>query len=135
MVGEGQSKLPNETGGCLMGYYAVGGGIVITKIIGPGPNAKHEPYNFEGDSDWQCNEVGRIYDESGRTTTYLGDWHTHPKSSPRLSDLDIECLDKIANNPDARCPEPVMLVLGYDLDMVGVYSHSDPKKSLNIIRS
>jgi integrative and conjugative element protein (TIGR02256 family) len=134
MINEGQLKSPLETGGCLMGYIADNQDIVITEIIGPGSNAKHEPYNFEGDYDYHTSEVGKIYDESGRTITYLGDWHTHPKSSPQLSDLDIQCLENIAKNQESRCPNPVMLVLGYDFDMIGVYSHSEPRKSLNINR-
>lgn len=85
--------------------------VVITHIIGPGPNAKHNLYKFVPDSDYQGIEIAKIYQNTNRTSTYLGDWHTHPLGSSHLSRKDKQTLRKIARSVDARCSAPLMLVL------------------------
>lgn len=47
---------------------------------------------------------------SGRISTYLGDWHTHPLGSEQLSPIDIAALKEIASSEEARCSQPLMLL-------------------------
>ena len=69
-----------ETGGILIGYWTPDGSqAVVTQIIGPGPGALHTRTKFVPDTEYQEVEITRIYLESGRIQTYLGDWHTHPE--------------------------------------------------------
>ena len=77
MVEEARRCLPNETGGAFMGYWSDPNTVVITDVIGPGPNAKHTRYSFHPDVEYHAAEIDRIYSQSGRINTYLGDWHTH----------------------------------------------------------
>lgn len=112
MLVEAERSTPYETGGCLMGYWLVPfKEVVITKLIGPGPNAKHLRNKFEPDHEWQAAEIARVYKESGYLYTYLGDWHTHPCSRPSLSWRDRRTLRRIASYPPARAPTPLMGIL------------------------
>src|SRR2546425_707963 len=82
MLAEAERTLPNETGGVLIGYWAVPfREVVLTAVVGPGPQALHDTDIFIPDPEYQEAEIARCYEESGRLHTYLGDWHTHPDSS------------------------------------------------------
>lgn len=107
---ESSRSFPLETGGVLMGYWARNN-IVITNVIGPGPNAIHLPSSFLPDHDWQLEEISKIYLFSERIFTYLGDWHSHPTGGLYLSWRDRRTLNKIAHSPSARAPFPLMLVV------------------------
>jgi len=101
---------PLEVGGVLAGYVNEAE-IVITHLVGPGMEATHTPISFLPDHAFHVAEIARIYRESGGTCTYLGDWHTHPGGLPRLSPTDRSTLRQIAQDPEARCPKPMMMVL------------------------
>jgi len=85
--------------------------VVVNGVIGPGPNAKHRLFRFEPDYEWQERAIARIYIESGRYVTYLGDWHSHPKGTSRLSIKDHIALWRIGRFEDARISTPVMGIL------------------------
>lgn len=94
-----------------MGYTGETGDIVVTHAIGPGPLAKHREKSFVPDHDFQETEIARIYRESGRHSTYLGDWHSHPGGSDRLSWRDRATLRRISRAPAARVQQPVMVII------------------------
>jgi integrative and conjugative element protein (TIGR02256 family) len=108
------TKSPLETGGVLLGY--VGGAdhedVLVAAVTGPGPRASHEEYAFEPDHEYQVGEIARIYRASKGVNTYLGDWHTHPRSKAALSSLDKKTLKHIASHTDARIEQPIMAILG-----------------------
>ena len=111
MLAEADRLAPRETGGVLLGYTANHGrDIVVTVAIGPGPKARHELQSFEPDHDWQVEQVAREYEASGRLYGYLGDWHTHPNGSADLSSKDSTTLKRIACAPEARAPQPIMVI-------------------------
>ena len=112
MTDEAGREFPRETGGVLMGFWS-GDPFqpVITDIIGPGPNAVHHLDSFMPDGGFQLGEIERIYRESARVITYLGDWHTHPTGGGRPSKRDRKTLRKIASDPEARAPIPLMAIL------------------------
>jgi integrative and conjugative element protein (TIGR02256 family) len=92
-----------------MGYWAEPD-VVITDAIGPGPKAVHYPMGFLPDAEYHEKEVARIYERAERISTYLGDWHTHPCGSTRLSRRDRRTMKRIACSAEARCPKPLMAV-------------------------
>lgn len=103
---------PLETGGVLMGWIKTEREeIVIVASIGAGPLARRGPTTFRPDDRWQDDDVARVYERSGRRVTYLGDWHTHPGGSMSLSPTDRATLFRIATNPAARAPCPLMLIV------------------------
>lgn len=105
-----------------MGYWAEAN-VVITHAVGPGPNATHGKISFIPDAQYQEDEVARIYEESGRLSTYLGDWHTHPRGSTRMSPRDRRTLRRIAFSTEARCPKPLMALCagGKEKWLMGVW--------------
>jgi len=112
LLSEADAAAPNETGGILLGYSAQDSwDTVVTHAIGPGPKAVHALDRFAPDYDYQDAEVARIYEESNRQVSYLGDWHCHPKGCGRLSRTDKRTFRQIAECAAARVPEPVMLIL------------------------
>lgn len=112
MGAEAERVFPNETGGVLLGYWSRPfQEVVITNVVGPGPSAIHRRNRFVPDSTYQEKEIARHYKESRRMHTYLGDWHTHPRTSPHLSRQDRSTLRRIATYAPARSPVPLMAVL------------------------
>lgn len=106
-----QQCYPLETGGMLIGYEAEGGTVVITKLIGPGPNAKHERFRFTPDGDYQQSELEKYFWATNGRETYLGDWHTHPRSDSTPSVMDKYTLARIAKEPLSGTKRPVMAIL------------------------
>ena len=104
--------MPLETGGILMGYWGGNNEVIITSVIGPGPKAIHLKRSFIPDNEYHIQEISKHYSSSGRTETYLGDWHTHPKASAYLSNRDKDTLVAIANYKQARLQKPLMMILG-----------------------
>jgi len=110
LFAEADRTFPLETGGILMGY-PTGNEIIISEIIGPGPQAIHCAHSFTPDYEYQEAEVARLYATSYRKWTYLGDWHTHPRQKfPDLSAKDIQTLQRIAGSKKARVATPIMLL-------------------------
>lgn len=107
-----EHDFPVETGGILVGYFAENGDIVVKNIVGPGPNAKHERFSFVPDHTWQCGQLDMLYERSAGIDVYLGDWHTHPNGSPKMSWADRRTLRRIASHPLAGTRVPVMLIGG-----------------------
>jgi integrative and conjugative element protein (TIGR02256 family) len=113
MIAESERKAPLETGGIFLGWQKTEGRpyIEITHTIGPGPEADHGSHFFEPDYKYQSSETERIFNFAPKGITYLGDWHTHPIGVATLSWQDLFCLHKIAQNPVARNPAPIMMIL------------------------
>jgi integrative and conjugative element protein (TIGR02256 family) len=108
---EADRAFPLETGGVLLGWRASTAEVVVTDVVGPGPAAEHHGIWFRPDADWQQEQIDARYSQSGRTVTYLGDWHTHPNGGAALSRKDLRTLRRIARHTAARTPQPVMAVL------------------------
>lgn len=109
---EARSFRFRETGGALLGWRS-DNDAVIAQILGPGPKAQHGLRHFEPDGAWQVRMGQRIYEESGRTVAYLGDWHTHPLSPPAPSNTDELAAQLISEDPGFRAPSPLYAVIGY----------------------
>lgn len=105
---------PFETGGVLVGYLAQND-VVVSKVVGPGPDAVHDLCKFIPDYSFHENQIAKLYSESGRRYIYLGDWHTHPRQQfPEMSQKDISTLKRIARHKPARITSPIMLIMSGD---------------------
>jgi len=107
---QAERERPSETGGMLLGWR-VGDEIAIVSAIAAGPGAKHTRESFEADGPWQQEQLAAAYEESGRTVTYLGDWHSHPRGPARPSARDRQTAALVAGCADARAPEPLTVIL------------------------
>ncbi|MBL0123644.1 MAG: Mov34/MPN/PAD-1 family protein [Betaproteobacteria bacterium] len=119
--------LPLETGGSVLGYWAPRTReVVIVSITGPGPGARHEKNSFAPDYAFQDYEIAQAYENSGRTITYLGDWHTHPGGGTGMSELDRRTLTRIAKSKAARATTPIMAILAGPPWAVAVWHYEPP---------
>jgi len=110
MVHEAHQAGSNETGGLLVGYAEMAA-VVVTRVVGPGPQATHTPHSFQPDYAFHESMLEEIHAESGGVEGYLGDWHTHPDGSLHLSRKDLAVLRQIAQHPDSGLAHPLMLIL------------------------
>lgn len=110
---EAIEKSPLETGGVLLGYWGTDNqsDAIVTHIIGPGPKAIHCKTRFVPDHEFQLAQLSKIYEESGRQTQYLGDWHTHPGGTGYPSEQDRTTIFRIARCRTARVQRPIMLIV------------------------
>lgn len=114
MRSEADRVAPAETGGVVLGWSNTDRReVVVTNALGPGPEAVHTATGFLPDGEWHDREVDHVYQRSGRLVTYLGDWHTHPGGRGLLSLTDFRTLARISRNPEARAPQPLMLILAH----------------------
>jgi integrative and conjugative element protein (TIGR02256 family) len=105
----------SETGGMLLGYWQ-DNDVVLAYASGPGPAAQRGRTWFHPDQEWQTEYLARIYAASGRTITYLGDWHTHPGGSTKPSRTDRKTMRAVRRAPAARQSRPVMAIVAPDPD-------------------
>jgi proteasome lid subunit RPN8/RPN11 len=109
---------PVETGGVLLGVY-VGRRRpwVVRAVVVPSMRAGHTSYELPpGARPTAVDAARRIDNRLG----YLGDWHAHPRDADPSS-TDVATMCDLAEDHDARCPHPVLLIArrtpaGYRLD-------------------
>jgi integrative and conjugative element protein (TIGR02256 family) len=117
MVAEARGTEPLESGGVLLGWQdGQGMELVVARIVGPGPRAVHRRTRFSPDDDWQREQIADAYVASGRTVSYLGDWHSHPGGGDTPSRRDERTARRIARSRSARARRPVMLILSGEAD-------------------
>jgi integrative and conjugative element protein (TIGR02256 family) len=115
ILDEAIDRAPKETGGILLGYEVPDrSALVITHLVAAGPGARYRRGLFEPDGRWQEREVARIYAESGRRASYLGDWHSHPDGVAAPSKKDHHTARVIARHRAARMRWPLMLIVAND---------------------
>jgi integrative and conjugative element protein (TIGR02256 family) len=139
MVREARDHAPQETGGMLIGYRTselADAEIVVTGLIGAGPEARRTRNRFEPDGPWQQEQLERIYAQSGRVTTYLGDWHSHPRGGTRLSAIDRATYQRVASDRKARAPHPLVLIIGLRRKpLIGAYTVDESRfRGLDVLR-
>lgn len=115
MEAERRTHHPSETGGVLLGRRS-SRRVCVEWLVGPGPKARHESRNFEPDTEWQRERIADAFGMSGGSLDYLGDWHSHTSASARASIQDWRTAMLIARYPQARCPQPIILIVaaGHD---------------------
>ena len=83
-----------EMGGVLMGeLYPNSNRIKITNIL----VCEHSNNSRSGlELNIEClqKQMNKIWEDSGGTITYLGDWHTHPEFNPMPSYTDYKTFVK-----------------------------------------
>jgi integrative and conjugative element protein (TIGR02256 family) len=109
---KGKSHSPNEFGGFLVGYYSNDNKhLFITDSIFP-KKIKASKYFFERSTKGIEKKLKNYYGQNPKKF-YVGEWHTHPDSSPIPSDTDILAINAIINNKNSGIANPVLLIIGY----------------------
>lgn len=86
-----QGKLPNETGGVLIGHYDLNRKtIYVVDTIPSPPDSAEWPSLYIRGSEGLLAQVQAVGDRTGGQLEYVGEWHSHPDGCPTLpSDDDL----------------------------------------------
>lgn len=87
-----KSKLPNETGGILLGCIDDSRGVIylFDTILAPS-DSKEAPTFFERGKDGILDDFDKYREITADQIKYLGEWHSHPKhSSTQPSEQDLQ---------------------------------------------
>lgn len=105
---------PLETGGILVGRHISGGECAdVVAASGPPLDSKQAPTWFIRGTRHLQRWLNLLW--KMREQHYLGEWHYHPSASPCPSGQDMEQIRKVAKNMKARCPEPLLIIIGGDV--------------------
>lgn len=80
----------NETGGYLMGCWDIKRKVVyiLHTFIPTDIRGTHSKLTL-GTGGWK-KEIDRVQKLTSGTLRYIGDWHSHPKGSTRMSNIDVK---------------------------------------------
>ena len=106
---------PLETGGVIIGRYnETLDSATVTRVTGPPPDSRRRRTAFYRGTQGLQELLRALW---RKKEYYLGEWHYHPEGSPEPSSTDIRRMQEIAKSDDAKCPEPILLVVGADCEM------------------
>jgi integrative and conjugative element protein (TIGR02256 family) len=103
-----------ETGGPIFGYESEGD-VVVTKLYGPGPGARHRRASFSCTRQWIAACIKEAFSESGGRWAYVGEWHTHPLGRAAPSRQDVRAVARIAAAVEVELPRPTIVIQGTKL--------------------
>lgn len=99
-----------ETGGVLIGRYSpYGDRVVVSRITGPPRDSRRLPFGFIRGVAGLTKRF-RVAWRDG--LYYVGEWHLHPQASSQPSQTDERQVVEFAEQPDYKCPHPVLVVIG-----------------------
>lgn len=77
------SKLPNETGGVLIGMYdLIRRTLYVVDTVPSPPDSVEWPTLYVRGSERLLERVREFGDRSGGQLEYVGEWHSHPRGCP-----------------------------------------------------
>ncbi|MCI0461247.1 MAG: Mov34/MPN/PAD-1 family protein [Gemmataceae bacterium] len=83
------AKLPDETGGVLIGTFDLEEMVVhVLDTIPSPPDSKEWPTLYIRGSEGLLKNVNQIFEASGGQLEYVGEWHSHPDDCPTLPSED-----------------------------------------------
>jgi integrative and conjugative element protein (TIGR02256 family) len=104
-----------ETGGILVGFYSANhDNAIVTVVTGPPVDSKFgKNWFYRGVMNLQ-RLLERLWFR--KRQYYLGEWHYHPSGESTPSQIDVKQMTEIAQSPKYHCPEPVLLIIGNNLE-------------------
>ena len=108
-------KLPNETGGILIGSFDFFRKIcyVVDILLAP-IDSKEYPTAFIRGSKGLKKQIECVEKFSMGNLYYIGEWHSHPNNNTNASDDDRVLLKSISEFTNAECIPGVMIIVGED---------------------
>jgi integrative and conjugative element protein (TIGR02256 family) len=122
------TKLPNETGGCLVGMWDTESGVIhLVGALPAPPDSKATPTSFTRGVEGQKAEITTISQKTAGMLGYVGEWHSHPRwASTMPSEDDITLYGWMKQHMDEEGYPAVMLIIGDDKFFTLVVSGSPP---------
>lgn len=111
------AKLPNETGGIILGCWDVSRRVVYAVALLPSPaDSTERPAYFTRGREELKARVDQASERTAGMVTYVGEWHSHPDAcSCWPSEDDRNVLDWQGENMKVEGLPGLMLILG-DID-------------------
>lgn len=118
-----KDKLPNETGGVLVGSYDFANKIcyVVDAIDSPSDSLEYPNAYIRG-KNGLLEKINRIEGVTIGNLTYIGEWHSHPANSVTPSSDDMTLLKSIAEYMFTKSSPGCMIIIGET--QIGVYLES-----------
>ena len=108
-----REKLPNETGGILIGSYDFSRNVcyIVDSIVSP-PDSKEYPNAYIRGCKGILENISRIEESTIENLTYIGEWHSHPTTSTKASSDDMVLLKSIKDYTCSWGNPGCMLIVG-----------------------
>jgi hypothetical protein len=109
-----QLRLPNETGGVLLGSYDMQRRIIYVVAMLPSPPDSEEwPTSYKRGSAGLATVAADIADRTLLNLEYIGEWHSHPASAGTgMSDIDKIAMEEISGEMGKAGLPGLMLIAG-----------------------
>lgn len=107
-----RQHLPKEFGGLLIGNYSLDSKVAYINSTLLPKKYKSSKFYFERGIKGIEEKLKRLFYESEPSQIYLGEWHTHPYSSPNFSTTDFKAMQDIAKHKNVNILNPIMLIVG-----------------------
>jgi hypothetical protein len=123
-----QTKLPNETGGVLLGTVDTNHRRIYVIDLHPSPSDSQEwPNLYIRGAAGLRNRIQAISDASYDNVNYVGEWHSHPpRCGPRASQTDRVALSKLAYEMRVTGSPAIMLIVaGSDRHQFHIRQHAE----------
>jgi integrative and conjugative element protein (TIGR02256 family) len=123
-----RERLPNETGGVLLGSFDMTRRVALVSIALPSPgDSKEWPTVYIRGSAGLQGAVSRAEITTGGGLEYLGEWHSHPKgASAAVSKDDRKALTLLSGVMAEDARPAIMLIVGEDEIRLYVRDHLGP---------
>lgn len=108
------SKLPNETGGILIGSIDFQRKIIYVcdSLFAP-PDSKESMISFERGVEGLLDEYNKYLQVTDNQLCYIGEWHSHPQGhSTRPSSYDLKLYEYLYNKMSKQGSPVLMGILG-----------------------
>lgn len=117
-----RQRLPNETGGVLVGNFdRPRKAIYVVDVIPSPADSQERPYLYIRGVKGLKRELEAVRRNTAGALDYVGEWHTHPRgSSTDLSSIDKESMHQMKTNM-ASLGLPSLMLIGGDRGRVGVH--------------
>lgn len=110
------SERDREAGGIFLGNYR-GLHTEITAITEPLPLDRRGRFVFDRNDPGHHQAARSAWTRSGRTTTFTGEWHTHPEDVPFPSSVDLGTWAELVK----KSVDPLtFIILGWRSNWYGV---------------
>jgi integrative and conjugative element protein (TIGR02256 family) len=108
------SRLPNETGGILLGVVDTDRKLMhLVHALDAPPDSKEEPTAFERGTQGLLSVFRTAQSRSMHQLTYVGEWHSHPNNSAVMpSAIDIDQFRWLSEEMRLEETPVVMLITG-----------------------
>ena len=121
-------KLPNETGGVILGSYDMQRKLLyLVDTIPSPPDSKEWPTVYIRGCRGLPASVKEAEERTAGNLTYVGEWHSHPDGASLLPSLaDITAFAWLSDNMRAAGLPPMMVIVGQDASMAVYVEAMEP---------